>query len=353
MSGKGAKKMIKAGVIGILGYAGEELLKILSRHPKVQIKIVCDRGAAAGKPIRDIYPGTHLPGTLKCEDLTAAEVAESCDVVFLAIPHGESVPIVTEIIKNGKKAIDLSADFRLKDAAVYEKWYKIRHARPDLLETAVYGLPELYKNEIKNAKLLANPGCYPTTVILGLAPLLLEKSGAVDLSSIIIDSKSGVSGGGRIFAQKYFDNEHPNHKPYNIAGTHRHIPEMEQELTRLAPGSGHINITFSPHIIPAERGMLSTIYVNLKDKINIEHLYGVYTAFYKDKPFVRILSDGKLPAIRNVVGTNFCEIALSIDERAGRVIVVSSIDNLIKGASGQAVQNMNIMFDLEETEGIL
>ncbi len=345
--------LIKVGVAGVLGYAGEELLKILSRHPKIKLEKLCDKASGKDKFLRDVYPALSFPYELKIEELKPNEIAAACDVVFLAIPHGESIPIVSEILNNGKKAIDLSADFRLKNADTYAEWYKLKHSRPDLLQTAVYGLSELYPNEIKNASLIANPGCYPTTAILGLAPLLAKNSDGVELSSIIIDSNSGVSGGGRVFAKNYFDKEHPNHKPYNIAGAHRHIPEIEQELSRLTPENTPIKITFTPHIIPVERGMLSNIYINLKKSYDAEDIREQYRKFFEGKPFVKVLPEGQLPGIKDVVNTNFCEIAVNIDSRANRAVIISSIDNLIKGAAGQAVQNMNIMFGFDETEGML
>lgn len=345
--------MIKVAIAGVGGYTGEELLKILSRHPGVEISKLFDLGTLVSKPISEIYPHISLNKKIYCEELDITTAFNYYDIIFLALPHGESAEIAKQTIKNGKKVIDLSADFRLKDANIYEKWYKIKHRYPELLESAVYGIPELYPGSIKKAPLIANPGCYPTTVILGIAPLLKNFANKLDLSSIIIDSKSGVSGGGRNFAKTYFEKEHPNLKPYNIAGVHRHIPEIEQELSRLINHKTTITVSFTPHIIPVERGMLSAIYINTKNNFNFEQIYKSYTDFYKEKPFIKVYDNDKLPSIKDVVETNFCAIGLRFDERTNKLIIITAIDNLIKGASGQAVQNMNLMFGFEETEGLL
>jgi N-acetyl-gamma-glutamyl-phosphate reductase len=276
-------------------------------------------------------------------------LAKKVDVVFLALPHRVSFEIVPALIKEGKKVIDLSADFRLKSAALYERWYGEKHTAEPLMAKAVYGLTELYRDDVKKADLVANPGCYPTTVILGCMPAF--KNGLADLSSIIIDAKSGISGAGRKPTAEYFKNEHPNFRPYNIAGGHRHIPEIEQELSRVA--GKNITVTFTPHIMPLERGMLSTIYMNLKKKVSSAEALAMYQEAYKNEPFVRVLPEGEIPRVKNVVNTNFCDIGLKVDERTGRLIVVSAIDNLVKGASGQAVQNMNIMFGIDEKEGLI
>jgi len=271
------------------------------------------------------------------------------DVAFLALPHRVSFGIVPDLLKAGTKVIDLSADFRLKSATIYEKWYGEKHTAAALLPDAVYGLPEIYRYEIRKAALVANPGCYPTSVILGLAPAV--RAGVIDLSSIIIDSKSGISGAGRKAANEYFKSEHPNVKPYNIAGGHRHIPEIEQELSRVAGET--LKVTFTPHVIPMERGMLSTIYANLSEKVSSAKALDLYKDFYKKEPFVQVLPEGEIPKIKDVTGENFCDIGLRVDERTGRLVVVSAIDNLLKGASGQAVQNMNIMFGFDEKEGLV
>jgi len=328
-------------IVGAAGYAGEELLKILSKHPKVKITGVYDRQEGGIKDLKEVYP-EFGDLNLKVLPLDAAKVAETSDVTFLAIPHGIAFEVVPSLIEAGVKVIDLSADFRIKDVSVYENWYKANHTAKEYIKRAVYGLREINENIIKEASLIANPGCYPTSVLLGLLPAI--KGGFVSLDGIVIDSQSGISGAGRKMAENYFAAEHPNARAYGVGGTHRHIPEIEQELGATSP------VAFTPHIIPIERGMLSTIYAPIKgscDKI-IEY----YKKFYEGKHFVKVLTDS-LPCTKNVQNTNFCEIAVAADERSKKLIVVSAIDNLTKGASGQAVQNMNIMFGIAETEGLI
>jgi N-acetyl-gamma-glutamyl-phosphate reductase len=343
--------MINAAVIGIGGYTGEELLKILTRHPKVNLAAACARGASVGKTLGEIYPHLTSSRELVCEPADAAMIAARCKAAFLALPHSEAAPFAAELSDRGVKVVDLSADFRLKDAAVYEQWYKIKHPRPDLLPGAVYGMCELNRANVKNASIVANPGCYPTTAILGLAPLLSKKAGECVLSSIIVDSKSGVSGGGRKFAAQYFQKDHPDHKPYNVAGAHRHIPEIEQELSAMA--GADIRITFTPSILPVERGMLSVIYIDMKKPSSSDELTELYRGFYEGERFIRVSDETGLPSVKAVAGTNFCDIAARFDARTNRAVIISAIDNLIKGASGQAAQNFNIMFGLDEAEGIL
>lgn len=341
-------KKIKAGIIGITGYTGEGLLKILSGHPGVELSVLASRSAEHPRPVKDIYP--HLAHIdLMYEKLTAAQVAERADVVFLALPHKVSFEVVPELMGNGRKVIDLSADFRLNDASEYERWYGGKHTAGSLLEKAVYGLPELYRDKVRKAELIANPGCYPTTIILGCTPAL--KHGLADTSSIIVDSKSGISGAGRKTTEEYFKNEHPNFRPYNIAGAHRHIPETEQELSKVA--GEKIVITFTPNILPLESGMVSSIYMNLKKKTNSAEVTALYKDFYKKEPFIRICEGAKMPDVKNIIGTNYCDIAVRVDERTNRLIIISAIDNLVKGASGQAVQNMNVMCGFKETEALI
>jgi N-acetyl-gamma-glutamyl-phosphate reductase len=340
--------MIRASIVGITGYTGEELLKILSKHPEVKIAGLYGRAGGQVRDLKNIYPAFENLD-LKVEPLNVGKIKETSDVVFLALPHAVSFEIVPKLIDAGVKVIDLSADFRLKDAQVYEKWYKVKHSAKDLLAKAVYGMSELNADSIKQAGLVANPGCYPTTIALGLAPAI--KNDLVDLNGIVIDSKSGVSGAGRNATKEYFDAEHPNFRPYKTAGTHRHIPEIEQELSLLSKSP--VTITFTPQIMPVERGMLSAIYVNLKQKIALEEAVQKYKDFYKGKTFIKILDGAKLPSIKDVVNTNFCEIAVKIDDRTNKFIIFSAIDNLVKGASGQAVENMNIMFGLDETTAMI
>ena len=329
--------MINVAVIGAKGYAGEELIKILLKHSKVKITSLSGRMEGKPKHISEMYP--YLEGKLDifCEDIDEKKIAENADVIFTALPHMVSMEIVSKFITLGKKVIDLSADFRLKDSVVYEKWYKTKHTNSELLEKAVYGLCELYRKKIKKAKLLANPGCYPTSIILGCYPALKEK--IVKKKGIIIDSKSGYSGGGREFVKNY---KEPNCYAYQVGGIHRHIPEIEQELK--------CQITFTAHIIPQERGMLSTIYLQLKKDISSEDVVAVYKKYYGNEPFIRIVETAMT---KNVVNTNYCDIAINIDGRTNNLIITSAIDNLVKGAAGQAVQNMNIMFGIDENEGLI
>ena len=340
--------MINVGIVGITGYTGEELIKILAKHKYVQITALAGKTTSECRPVAEIYP-EFANSKLQCEPLDVQALAKKTDIVFLALPHRVSFEIVPEIISAGKKVIDLSADFRINDGQLYEKWYGSKHTATHLLTEAVYGLPEVYRDKIKAAKLIANPGCYPTSVILACLPAMKKK--IVDTASIIVDSKSGISGAGRKAAQEYFAKEHPNFRAYNIGGLHRHIPEMEQELSK-AVGS-KVFMTFTPHIMPVERGMFSTVYLELKKKITTADAVRLYKDFYKNEPFVRVLDEGVLPATKNIVKTNYCEIGLKVDERIDRLIVVSALDNLGKGASGQAVQNMNIMLGFDEKEGLI
>jgi N-acetyl-gamma-glutamyl-phosphate reductase len=340
--------MIKVGIIGITGYTGEELLKILSLHPHVKIVGVYGRSTSERRLLKDVYPEFENLN-LTIEPLNINVVSKNCDLVFLALPHGVAFEFIPKFINKGVKVIDLSADFRLKDLNTYERWYKIKHTAKNLISKAVYGLAELNFEDIKVASLIANPGCYPTSIALGTAPSI--KGGFVDLRGIIIDSKSGISGAGRKAAQEYFKEEHPNFKAYKIAGTHRHIPEIEQELSILS--KENVVVSFTPHIIPIERGMLSTIYVNLKKAVTSQEVLNYYKEFYKDKAFIKIFKDEELPSIKNVANTNYCCIGLKVDARTNRLIIISVIDNIVKGASGQSVQNMNILFGLEETTGLI
>jgi N-acetyl-gamma-glutamyl-phosphate reductase len=342
------KKVIRAGLIGITGYTGEELLKLLSKRDDVKITRIYGRSSSEERDLKDIYP--EFAGlNLKVEPLNIKQIPANCDIIFLALPHAIAFEIVPYLIDLGVKVIDLSVDFRLKSAEVYEKWYKVTHKAKDYIGKAVYGLSELNDKKIKNTVLVANPGCYPTSIILGCAPAI--KNGFVDLKGIVIDSKSGISGAGRKSTLEYFKNEHPNFRAYKIAGGHRHIPEIEQELTNLF--GEKVTVSFTPHIMPVERGMLSTIYINLRQNVKTYTVIEKYREFYKGREFVKVLDEDVMPGIKDVVNTNFCKISLKIDERAKRLVIVSVIDNLVKGASGQAVQNMNLMFGLPETAGLI
>ena len=339
--------MIKAGIVGVSGYGGIELFHILSSHPDVKITAIKSK-SYNGNKLSEIYP--HLAGSkLECRDYSADELAENCDVVFTAVPHGEaSFEYVEKIKKYDKKIIDLSADFRIHEKEVYEKWYKVKHPLPELLKEAVYGLPELHREKIKSAWLVANPGCYTTCSILASAPLLKEDF--VDTDSIIIDAKSGTSGAGRKLKENlHFSEMDESFYAYNIAGTHRHTPEIEQELSLIS--GKDIVISFSPHLLPVVRGILATTYINVKKEIDEKNVLEIFKNFYNTHPFVRVLED-HLPNIKYVSGTNFLDIAVKYDARAKRIIIISALDNLIKGAGGQAVQNMNLMFGLPEDRGL-
>lgn len=338
--------MLKAGIYGGSGYTGQELLKFLSRHPDVEIKAVTSR-RFKDLPVSAVFPCFEGLTAIKYIDASAEEIASVCDVVFSALPHGVAMDFVPKLLRSGKKVIDLSADFRLRSLPVYEKWYR-EHSSPDFLSRAVYGLPELYRDKLQSAQLVANPGCYPTSIILGLAPVL--KSGLADPGSIIADSKSGVSGAGREpKTGSLFCEVNEGFKPYNIL-QHRHTPEIEQELSVLA--GSDVKITFTPHLLPVNRGILSTIYAGLKKRITTRELLDIYNEFYAGEKFVQVLKESAYPNISSVKGTNNCQIGLAVDPSLRRAIIVSSIDNLVKGAAGQAIQNMNIMCGLEESSGL-
>ncbi len=334
--------MIKAAVLGATGYAGIELVRLLTNHPGVSIEILGSQ-SFDGQSISDVYP--NFKGVLdkKCEKVDVDAVAK-CDVAFTALPHGASKEVIPSIIEKGVKVIDLSGDFRYDDIEVYEKWYGQKHSSPELLKESVYGMPELYRDKIKSARLIGNPGCYTTCSILGAYPLL--KSGIGSSENIIIDAKSGVTGAGRGLTQQvHFCECTENMKAYKVA-THRHTSEIEQELSHASDKP--VMVSFTPHLIPVKRGILSTIYINLNKKQTTEELTELYKDFYKDEFFVRVKDAGKLPESKHVAGSNFVDIGVVADERLNRAVVVSSLDNIVKGAAGQAVQNMNIMFGLDE-----
>ncbi|NLY42690.1 MAG: N-acetyl-gamma-glutamyl-phosphate reductase [Clostridiaceae bacterium] len=339
--------MIKVGILGATGYAGIELVRILSQHTQVQIVSLVSQ-SFAGRKIYDIYPNLQGVVDLVCEELNIEEIAGKCDLVFTALPHGISKEVIPNLTRLGLKVIDLSGDFRYKDVSVYEKWYGMEHGNPELLKDAVYGLPELHRNEIKNAYLVGNPGCYTTCSILGLVPLLDKE--LIYLDNIIIDAKSGVSGAGRNVSLDYhFCECTENMKAYKIA-THRHTSEIEQELSLVA--NTNVQVSFTPHLVPMKRGILSTMYANLKESLTTSQVLDIFKDYYKGEYFIRIYDEGHIPEVNHVTGSNFVDIGLVVDERLNRVVVVAAIDNLIKGAAGQAVQNMNIMFGLDEKKGL-
>jgi len=338
--------MVKIGIYGASGYTGQELLRLLLRHPEAEVVAVTSR-RYAGRAVADLYPPFTDLTDLVFMDASPGEVAANCEHVFLALPHAASMSVAPLFLKAGCKVVDLSADFRLRDAAVYGDWYG-RHTATELLSEAVYGIPELYRESVRGARLIANPGCYPTSIILGLAPLL--KAGWLDPTSIIADSKSGVSGAGREpQVTSLFCEVAEAFKAYKVA-QHRHTPEIEQELAVLA--GRKLRITFTPHLLPISRGILSTIYASLTAGVTAAEVHKLYLDTYGGEPFVRVYKRGAYPNLSAVRGTNFCDIGVAVDERTRRVIVISAIDNLIKGAAGQAIQNMNIMWGMKEELGL-
>jgi len=335
--------MIRIGIFGATGYTGIELVKIFARHPHAHI-VFATSDSYVGKKLGDVFP-CHFDTPLIAHD---AAPLGAIDVAFLALPHGASADFAKRVLDAGARVIDLSADFRLHDAAAYKKWYGLDHHAPELLPQAVYGLPEIHRALIKKTKLVANPGCYPTSVILGLAPIV--RAGASD-DTIIVDSKSGVSGAGRKpTLTVHFCEVNENLSPYNIGRVHRHLSEMEQELQAI---NAKASLIFTPHLLPVTRGILSTMYVRLKDGWGDQRLRDLYAEAYHAEPFVKILPGGQIATLAHSNYTNYCTLSIHHVTDVGQAIVCASIDNLIKGASGQAVQNMNVMCGVAETTALL
>lgn len=340
-------KKIKVGIVGGTGYTGVELLRLLALHPNVELTAITSRGDA-GLLVADMFPNLRGYVDLAFSDPATANLT-ACDVVFFATPHGVAMSQAQALLDANVKVIDLAADFRLQDTAVFEKWYKMPHSCPDVLRDAVYGIPELNRDSIKSANVIGNPGCYPTTVLLGLAPLL--EKGYIDFSApIIADAKSGVSGAGRkAEVATLFAESSDSMKAYGVAG-HRHHPEIHAQLTHLA--NAEVQFIFVPHLIPMIRGMLSTIYVKLTDDAQAVDLQSLYEQRYQHERFVDVMPEGALPETRSVRGSNQLRIALHKQAATGYLTLVVVQDNLVKGAAGQAVQNMNIMFGLDERSGL-
>ena len=347
----GGVTSIRVAVAGASGYMGAELLRLLLVHPRVTIVGVTSE-RLAGEAIGAVYP--HLRGLsdVRFHELDPEWLAGVCDVAFLALPHMESQKAVPVLRKKGRKVIDLSADYRLHDAADYTTWYKTSHIDPTGLAEAVYGLPELHRKTIAAASLVASPGCYPVGAILATAPLL--KSGLARLEGIVIDGKSGVSGAGaqgrKVDPMYLYTEANENVQAYSIGGLHRHTAEMEQELSALAGGT--VRVSFTPHLLPLTRGLFTTASVPLATSLHTADLVNVYREFYAGEPFVRVLGDGERPTTRAVAGSNFCDVTVVADARTGRAVCVSAIDNLGKGGSANGVQNLNILFGWHERTGL-
>ncbi len=335
-------------IAGASGYTGLELLRMLARHPSLEVvRATGDR--AAGESVSAHHPslGGAYDG-LVFEPLDPATVGTGVEAVFLALPHKATMSVVPEVLKSGARVIDLSADFRLRDAALYDTWYKTTHVAPSLLAEAVYGLPELHRERIRTARLVAVPGCYPTAAILAAAPLLAAR--AIDPATLVVDAKSGVTGAGRKVELPYLYTEAAEGvSPYGV-GVHRHTPEIEQELSEVA--GQPVRVSFTPHLIPMSRGLLATVYASLRSAMSRDDLAGRFSAFYTDSPAVRLLPANRWPATQHVRGSNRCDIAFTVDPHVGRVVVASAIDNLVKGASGQAIQCANLALGLAEDAGL-
>ncbi|WP_028584686.1 N-acetyl-gamma-glutamyl-phosphate reductase [Desulfogranum mediterraneum] len=340
--------MLNVGIVGASGYTGVELARILAGHPEVRITAATSR-KYAGQPLSQVFPNLRKRVDLVCENLSVEQLIERADFFFTAVPHKTAMDIVPQLLAAGKKVVDLSADYRIRSAATYEAWYQ-EHSSPQLLTEAVYGLPELNREQVTGCRLTANPGCYPTSVILALAPLLRNRLIAPE--TLVIDSKSGTSGAGRAAAVgTLYCEVADGFRAYKVGGSHRHIPEIEQELSLLA--GEELTVSFTPHLLPISRGILSTIYASLKTTVEQAELQELYADTYRDEPFVRVLPQGSFPATQHVRGSNCCDLGVQIDQRTGRVIVLSAIDNIVKGASGQAIQNMNLMQGFPETTGLM
>jgi len=339
-------KTVNVGVVGATGYTGEEIVRILAWHPHAKLTYVSGKEDRDVK-IQQIFPYLKNRLNLDCRAFSVDEAVEKCDIVFLSLPHTVSMTAAAVFLKAGKKVIDVSADYRLKDAALYEKFYKVAHKDPVNLKHAVYGLPEVNREKIRSAKLIANPGCFPTGAILGLYPGV--KKGLFNLSGLGIDAKSGVTGAGRKASKDLnFSEVNESFKAYKPF-EHQHVPEMDQELSRIAKKD--VGVIFVPHLLPLNRGILSTIYAPLTKNMSAEDLLDVYQKTYKDEPFINVYAGGALPELKNVQRTNFCDIGIRVFPAKKLALVVTAIDNLGKGAAGQAVQNMNLMCGFEETAG--
>ncbi|MBW1980578.1 MAG: N-acetyl-gamma-glutamyl-phosphate reductase [Deltaproteobacteria bacterium] len=337
---------LRVAVVGSTGYTGFELVSLLQQHPQVQLVALTSQ-SYAGKPIATVFPALQGVCSLVCEPLDVETLAQKADFVFVALPHKKAMEVVAPLVSAGKRVVDLSADFRFRRASTYEQWYQ-EHTARELLAEAVYGLPELHGKTIRTARIVGNPGCYPTGVILAAAPLVAH--GFIALDSIIADCKSGVSGAGRAATlTTHYCEANEGFKAYKV-GEHRHTPEIEQELSAVA--GEELRVVFTPHLVPMSRGILSTVYGRLTAEVTEAEVRQAFEQAYGRARFVRIMEGGQLPATLQVRGTNFCDIGWRLDRRTGRIIVISAIDNLTRGASGQAVCNMNLMCGFPEDSGL-
>lgn len=339
--------MIKVGIIGATGYAGAELVRLLLQREDVEIVWYGSR-SFVGENFASIYRNVAHLTDEACSDDDMAKLADMADVIFTATPQGFCASQVTEEILSKTKIVDLSADFRIKDVDIYEQWYKIKHPTPQFIEEAVYGLPEINREKIRQARLIANPGCYPTCSFLTLYPMVKEH--LIDVNTIIIDAKSGTSGAGRSAKiPSLYCEVNESMKPYGVA-THRHTPEIEEQLSYAA--GEPVTISFTPHLVPMNRGILVTAYATMKKPLTPEEVKAVYDKYYKNEYFVRVMEIGMVPQTRWVEGSNFADVAFQIDPRTNRIVMMGAIDNMVKGAAGQAMQNMNLMFGLPENTGL-
>ena len=339
--------MNRVAIVGATGYAGAELVRILSGHPETELTVLTSR-QYAGVRFDRVYPAMTGLVDLVCEKYSTDRICNDADIVFMALPHQLPMAFVPDIIVHGLKVIDLSADFRFSDAAIYESTYQL-HTSKELLKSSVYGLSEIYTDKIKTAMLIGNPGCYPTSVLLPLIPLI--KQGLLDSGTLVADSKSGVSGAGRSLAQaSHYCEVNESFKAYKVA-VHRHNPEMDSVLSREAQKP--VSITFVPHLVPMTRGMLTTIYATPATALSVQDITDCYMSAYDRRPFIRLRPMDGQPDTLYVRGTNYCDIGFKLDDRNNRLILISAIDNLVKGAAGQAVQNMNLMMGFDETDGLL
>lgn len=340
--------MIKIGIVGASGYSGSELLRFLVNHPGELQVALCTSETYAGQCIDSVLPNLRGFLSSKFEALDLDSLKDRVDAVVLAVPHKVAMSFVPKILAQGLRVVDFSADYRLEDAETYEAWYHVEHTSTSLMSKSVYGLPERYRDCIRSAQLVANPGCYPTSAILAAMPFV--KLGVVALDSIIVDSKSGISGAGpKPSENTHYANRESNFIAYNI-GVHRHTPEIEQELSAVA--SEPVRVTFTPHLVPMTRGILSTVYMRLTEDISTEEALNMYAKFYAHEPFVRVLPTGTYPQTKAVLGSNYCDVGLEVDARTRRIVAMAAIDNLGKGAAGAVVQNLNLMFGFKETDGL-